>query len=205
MRDLAKRIRRQLDRDKGLSLPRLAEKGLAYARQLSTAHWYLRNVDEVGEGVRTEGRPRIDNRGFMRLGDGTLLRSINVPVELATGETGTLLLGREVFVNYGVSIGAMGSITIGDHVNVGPYVMIIDSEFHDLYDRARLPAPRPVVIEDHAWLGAKASILPGVRVGKNAVVGTGAVVTVDVPDYAVVAGVPARVIKRLDPSRFASA
>ena len=138
----------------------------------------------------------------MTIGDGTLLRSINVPVELATGVEGVLEIGAEVRLNYGVSVGVMGSVRIGDRVRIGPYVMILDTEFHGLYDRNSMPAPRPVVIEHDAWIGAKASIMPGVTIGAHAVVGVSAVVTSDVAPYTVVAGVPAREVRQLDPSGF---
>jgi acetyltransferase-like isoleucine patch superfamily enzyme len=59
-----------------------------------------------------------------------------------------------------------------------------------------------VVIEDDVWIGAKASILPGVRIGRGAIVGTGAVVNKDVPPFTVVAGVPAKIVKELDPAKF---
>lgn len=55
---------------------------------------------------------------------------------------------------------------------------------------------KPVVIGDDVWIGARAIILPGVNIGSHSVVGAGAVVTKDVPDYSVVGGVPAKVIKR---------
>ena len=87
---------------------------------------------------------------------------------------------------------------------VGPYVMIIDTEFHDHYDRNRMPDPRPVVIEEDVWIGAKASILPGVTIGRGAIVGVAAVVTKSVPAYTVVGGVPARELKKLDPERMGS-
>jgi galactoside O-acetyltransferase len=61
-----------------------------------------------------------------------------------------------------------------------------------------------VVLEPDVWVGAKASILPGVTIGRGSVVGTGAVVTRDVPPFCVVSGVPARVQRELDPTRFRS-
>jgi acetyltransferase-like isoleucine patch superfamily enzyme len=108
-----------------------------------------------------------------------------------------------VRLNYGVSIGAMGSVRIGDRTRIGPYVMIIDTEFHDVYDRDRMPEPRPVVIEEDVWIGAKASIMPGVTIGRGAVVGVSSVVSTNVQPHAVVVGIPAREVKKLDPSRFA--
>lgn len=197
-------LRRKLlrDRDAGVRVGRLVQKGAHYVLELAAAPLYLRAVDEVGEGVRTFGRPRIENLGRMVIGAGTLLRSVNVPVELATGDGAELVIGRDVRLNYGVSIGVVRQIQLGDRVRVGPYAMIIDSEFHDLYDRDKRARPRPVIIEDDVWIGAKASVLPGVTIGRGSVVGTAAVVTRDVPPFTVVAGVPAREVKRLDPARF---
>ena len=61
---------------------------------------------------------------------------------------------------------------------------------------------KPVEIGDHAWIGAGATVLPGVRVGRHAVVGAASVITKDVPDYAVAVGNPAKVIKMLDKEKF---
>jgi len=169
---------------------------------LVSAPLWLIGVDEVGAGVRTLGRPRIDNAGHMQIGDRVTIRSVPVAAELTTTANARLVIGDDTFINYGASLGATGSISLGARVNVGPYVMIIDTQFHDLYDRSLVPPPQPVVIEDDVFLGAKSSVLPGVRIGRGAVVGTGAVVTKDVEPFTIVAGVPAREVSRLDPSRF---
>lgn len=204
MWSVVERARQVLLRDKGLGLSpvELAKKSTRYARELVTAPLYLRHVDRVGPGVRTAGRPRVDNQGFMTIGANTLIRSVNVPVELATGRNGRLEIGDDCSLNYGVSIGALGRVTLGARCRLGPYVMIVDSEFHDVYDRALRPAPRPVVIGDDVWIGAKASVMPGVTIGRGAVVGTAAVVTHDVEPFTVVAGVPAKVLRRLEPGKF---
>jgi acetyltransferase-like isoleucine patch superfamily enzyme len=196
------RAREKLMRDKNLSWQRLAQKSVRYALELAMAPIYLRGVTSVGKGVRALGRPRIENFGTMSLGDGTLVRSINVPVELCTAEGAELHIGAEVRLNYGTSIGATGSIKIGDRVRLGPYVMVVDNDFHDIYNRNIRPKPRPVVIEDDVWLGAKVSVLPGVTIGRGAIVGTGAVVNKDVPPFTIVAGVPAKIVKQLDHTRF---
>ena len=87
-----------------------------------------------------------------------------------------------------------------DDVQIAANVSLISNN-HDLYDRAILTC-KPVLICKGSWIGANAVILPGVRVGKHAIVGAGAVVTKDVPDYAVAVGNPAKVIKMLDKERF---
>ena len=91
-------------------------------------------------------------------------------------------------------------ITIGDHARIAANVQLLSNN-HDPYDLDVLTC-KPVEIGAYAWLGAGVTILPGVRVGRHAVVGAASVVTKDVPDYAVAVGNPARVIKMLDKARF---
>lgn len=89
-----------------------------------------------------------------------------------------------------------GAITIGAHVMMGPDVMIITSD-HELnkegFEKGFIT--KDVVIGDYAWIGARVIILKGVKIGKRGVVAAGSVVTRDVPDYSIVGGVPAKVIK----------
>lgn len=195
---------RKVTRDLGAgrSVSQIVSKSARYAMELATAKVYLAAVNEVGPGVRTLEQPRIDNQGFISIGGHSLLRSVNVPVELATAPGARLLIGADCSINYGVSIGCTESIRLGDRCRLGPYVMIVDSAFHELLDRSKRPPSQPVIIGDDVWLGAKCSILPGVTIGRGAVVGTGAVVTRDIPAFAVVAGVPAKIVKQLDPDQF---
>jgi maltose O-acetyltransferase len=202
MRELFGKLLEKVQRDRAQGLGTLAKKSLRYAQELATAPLYLAQATHVGQGARTLGRPRIDNEGRLVIGRGTLLRSINVPVELGVGQGATLEIGDESVLNYGVSIGCMRSVRIGHRVRIGPYVMIIDTEFHSLYDRKQMPEPRPVVIEDDVWLGAKSSVLPGVTIGRGSVVGVSSVVSADVPPFTMVAGIPARPVKKLDPNQF---
>jgi acetyltransferase-like isoleucine patch superfamily enzyme len=189
-------------RDRRLGWRVVLGRGSRYLAELSTARLRLRAVDEIGPHARTLGRPRIQNLGRMTIGGHALLRSVNVPVELATGPTGELRIGEGVRVNYGTSIAAEQAVSIGDRVRIGPHAMIVDTDFHDPYQRSVRPTPIPVVIEDDVWIGAKASVLKGVCIGRGAIVGVGAVVTRDVEPFAIVAGVPARLVGRLDPDRF---
>lgn len=104
-------------------------------------------------------------------------------------------LGKNVFINHACSFLDIGGIIIEDDVLIGPRVNIT-SESHPLdpTDRKALIL-KPVHIKRNAWIGAGATILPGVTVGENAVVAAGAVVSRDVPPNVVVGGVPARVVK----------
>jgi maltose O-acetyltransferase len=91
-------------------------------------------------------------------------------------------------------------LKVGKDVMMGPYVIIVGENHKS--DRRDLPMRLqgyhqypPVRIEDDVWIGARVIILPGLRIGKGAIIGAGAVVTKDVPPYAICAGNPARVIK----------
>lgn len=202
MYDIVRHAWQKLQRDSHLSVRRRMGKVARFGLDLVMAPIFLHGATSVGRGVRVWGRPRIENYGAMHIGAKTLLRSVNVPVELCTADNATLRIGRNCSINYGVSIGATGSITLGDRVRIGPYTMIVDTDFHDPLKRDVRPPPRPVVLEDDVWVGAKASIMPGVRIGRGSIVGTGSVVTRDVPPFTVVGGVPARIIRNLDPQHF---
>lgn len=106
-------------------------------------------------------------------------------------------IGKNVFINHACSFLDMGGITIEDDVLIGPKVNLI-TENHPLDPvNRRALITKPIVVKRKAWIGAAATILPGVTIGENAVVAAGAVVTTDVPANAIVGGVPAKVIKTL--------
>lgn len=109
----------------------------------------------------------------------------------------SIQIGKNVFINHACSFLDIGGITIEDDVQIGPRVNLT-SENHPLdpTDRQTL-IPRPVVIKCNAWIGAGATILPGVTVGENSIVAAGAVVSRDVPPNTVAAGIPAKVVKTL--------
>ena len=108
-------------------------------------------------------------------------------------------IGAGCFLNFNVVVLDCAEVTIGDRVQVAPAVQIYTAE-HPLDAAARataLESARPVHIGDDAWLGGGAIILPGVRIGAGSVVAAGAVVTRDVPPATLVAGNPARPLRRL--------
>jgi lipopolysaccharide O-acetyltransferase len=119
-----------------------------------------------------------------------------------------LSIGDGFRSNSYLHIGVQSSVVIGKNVLVASGVYISDHS-HGAYSNFESSDPfiapvhrklfaAPIVIGDNVWLGEKVAILPGVRVGNGVIVGAGAVVTKDVPDYSIVAGVPAKVIKRYD-------
>jgi acetyltransferase-like isoleucine patch superfamily enzyme len=106
-------------------------------------------------------------------------------------------LGKNVFINHACSFLDLGGIIIEDGVMIAPKVNIT-SEGHPVEASTRKTlVPKKVVIKQNAWIGAGASILPGVTIGENAVVAAGALVTKDVPANTLVGGVPAKVLKQL--------
>jgi acetyltransferase-like isoleucine patch superfamily enzyme len=109
-------------------------------------------------------------------------------------------LGKNVFINHACSFLDMGGITIEDEVLIGPRVNLV-TENHPLNpgDRRALIC-KPITIKRNAWIGAAATILPGVTIGENAVVAAGAVVSKDVPANTVVGGIPAKFIKSIEQS-----
>ncbi|GAB3736779.1 sugar O-acetyltransferase [Spirosoma lituiforme] len=109
----------------------------------------------------------------------------------------SIRLGKNVFINHTCSFLDIGGITIEDDVQIGPRVNLT-SENHPLDPANRKTVLlQPILIRRNAWIGAGATILPGVTVGENSIVAAGAVVSRDVPPNTVVAGIPAKVVKAL--------
>ncbi len=116
-------------------------------------------------------------------------------------------VGQDVYIgpNLTLSVGVSDknmTLNIGDRVSFGPNVTLILASHPNnsrLKNVLQFP-PRKIVIEDDAWLGANCVLLPGITIGTCSVVGAGAVVTKDVPPYTIVAGVPAREIRKISKS-----
>ena len=107
-------------------------------------------------------------------------------------------IGKNVFINHACSFLDLGGITIEDDVLIGPRVNLT-TENHpvDPYRRKSLDL-NSIVLKKNAWIGAGATILPGVTIGENAIVAAGAVVNKDVPTNTIVGGIPAKVIKTIN-------
>ena len=107
-------------------------------------------------------------------------------------------IGKNVFINMGCKFQDQGGIFIGDGALIGHNVVLATLN-HAISpgDRATM-IPAPIHIGRHVWIGANATVLPGVTIGEGAIVAAGAVVTKDVPKNTMVGGVPARVIRTID-------
>jgi len=111
-------------------------------------------------------------------------------------------IGDDSIVGEGAVLDGRDTLIIGNHVDIASEVMIYNSE-HDVQDSAFQAKTAPVEISDYVFIGPRAIILPGIKIGKGAVVGAGAVVTKDVESFTIVGGVPAKVIgerKNKDPN-----
>lgn len=130
------------------------------------------------------------------VGRNTIIECTGVLNDLGEG----IVIGDNVGISPNCFLGVRGKIEIGDDTIFGPYVSL-HSENHNYQDmdspiRLQGTSRSGITIGKNCWIGAKATILDGVTVGDGVVVAAGAVVTKDVPDNVVVAGVPARVVKK---------
>jgi maltose O-acetyltransferase len=104
-----------------------------------------------------------------------------------------IVIGEDTIVGEGAVLDGRDKLFIGNHVDIATDVMIYNSE-HDVNGKNFGATLAAVKIEDYVFIGPRAIILAGVTIGKGAIVGAGAVVTKDVPPFAIVGGVPAKII-----------
>ncbi|NDP22506.1 MAG: acyltransferase [Paludibacter sp.] len=125
--------------------------------------------------------------GF-KLGKGSTI-FMNCKFDCARG----LTIGQNSIINANCRIDSRGSIEIGNNVSISEDVIILTADHDELFEISG--RNKKVIIEDYVWIGTRATIMPGVTLGKGAVVATGAIVTKNVETLNVVAGIPARFIK----------
>ena len=198
------KLRRKIARNLGMGLKPFLSKGVRFAKSTIVTRYLMRGVNVLGVGVRIEGlAPKIENlRGNIILGDDIMFAAPRTAIYLGVEPDATLSIGDESWINDGVWFGCTKRISLGRRVLLGPGVRILDSNYHDLIERWKRPPGRPVTIDDDVWIASDAIILPGVTIGRGAVVGAKSVVREDVAPYTVVAGSPARLVKTLDPQLF---
>ena len=160
---------------------------------------------DFGKHISIERLPYIWGRGILSFGD-NLSISGKISIAFARRPEGLpeFVVGRGVFIGHDSAFMLARSIMIGDFCLIGGGVRIQDNDGHPLdgdlrkkHEKISEESIAPVVLGENVWIGARATILKGVTIGDNAVVGTGSVVTKDVPANTVVAGNPARVIKSI--------
>ena len=157
-------------------------------------------VNTISGFVGDDVAGRLVRRDVLRLAGATVPRSTHVLGDTWFSHPAHLRAGERCLLNRRCYLDLHAAITLGDDVVIGHGTSIITSR-HSIgpaWRRAGSVEGLQVVIDSGAWLGANVTILPGVTVGSGAVVAAGAVVLGDVPANAMVAGVPARVVRRLD-------
>ena len=132
-------------------------------------------------------------RFFYRLAGMTIGSGSTIHTHARFYHPSNITIGRDTIIGEGAVLDGRDKLTIGDHVDFASEVMVYNSQ-HDLEADDFRAVSGPVKIEDYVFVGPRAIILPGVTIGKGAVVAAAAVVTKDVNPFEIVGGVPAKVI-----------
>ncbi|MCB9378077.1 MAG: acyltransferase [Holophagales bacterium] len=148
----------------------------------------------IESGVHTERRTggvhiAVASGARVEIGAGTWLRSDLGPVRIFAFPGARIRIGREGFLN-GCHLSSKAALELGERVWVGPGTRIFDADQHDL-DADRRERIAPVRIGDHCWIAADVTILQGVEIGEQSVVGTRSLVTTSIPPHSLAYGAPA--------------
>lgn len=143
-----------------------------------------------------EGSPTLEGEGEFVLENHCRFSGAHVPALLSTTADARIVVGRLAGVAHAVELIAAEEISIGENSLLGPYVAIYDSSLHQLEEDDPVKQA-PVRIGKNVWVGHGATILNGVTIGDQAVIGAGAVISRDVPPRTLVAGNPAKPIREL--------
>jgi acetyltransferase-like isoleucine patch superfamily enzyme len=153
--------------------------------------------ERIGAHLEVQGPCRIGGDGVIELGDNCVIRSHAAnQVEITAGSGARIGIGNRVFLNQGVRLACTTEILIGDRCQIGDESVLLDTDYHGV---GPMPAKRaPICLESDVWLATRVIVLRGVTIGRGSVIGAGSVVTHSIPAYSFAAGMPARVIKRLE-------
>jgi acetyltransferase-like isoleucine patch superfamily enzyme len=143
------------------------------------------------------GRVLFQLRGRAVFGRGFIADAHISAVSIIVRENATLIVGDDVYMNYGVTIEACHEVRIGSHVLMAPLVSIIDDNRHETEPGAALHKG-PIVIGNNVWLARNVAVIPGASIGDGCVIAANSVVCTDIPTNSLAAGAPARVIRKLD-------
>ena len=157
------------------------------------------------------GKRKIKKAKYLKVGKGTRIHSgakfLCYDSNFDQKLNPEIKIGNDVYINDDCLIIATDKVTIEDHASFGHRVeLITDNHGLDVEVASYLENPiisKPVTIQEGAWLGNNVIVLPGVTIGKKAVIGAGSIVTHDIPPYSIAVGSPAKVIKRYDEGKKA--
>lgn len=157
---------------------------------------YKIKFTSCGKYFILKGKPYIRIKGKAHVGDFCDLTSTHTKLKIIVEPEGKLLIGDDVRIN-GAHISVSHSIKIGNQVSISPYCLLLDNDYHSIYNNRERGKKKGIVIDDKAWIASKATILKGVHIGEGAVITSGSVVISDIPSHCLAGGVPARVIKKI--------
>lgn len=174
---------------------------------LSYRSWIVKfKFQSCGQHLFVAGKARIvTGGGNIVVGDNFIMDEFAEiccnPIENKTDCQPKLIIGNNVHLSKHCCIGCSNMIVLENDVRLAPYCHITDRNhvYKDIYTpiwKQPTESPGPVVIGEQTWLGFGVQVMPNVKIGKHCVVAAGSIVTKDIPDYSVVTGIPAKVIKR---------
>jgi acetyltransferase-like isoleucine patch superfamily enzyme len=163
------------------------------------------SCESVGTGLLLyENMPKFLGNLEVVLGNRVTLSGDHVWISGGSGKANRFVVGDDTYLGHALQVISGSTVTIGKHVSIGNRVVLNGFSGHPLDPMRRaageppdLAGSAPITIEDYVWIANDATVLPGVTIGRGAVVASGAIVTKDVPELAVVAGVPARVVRTI--------
>jgi acetyltransferase-like isoleucine patch superfamily enzyme/acyl carrier protein len=161
-----------------------------------TAFW-LRTCDRVGKEPHFHGRPTVIGSGRISIGDRFRLASRPVPSHLVAGPMGVLEIGDDVSIAHGAAVAAFERVQIGEGTCIGPFVVIMDTNFHGASgDQSVQHDCRPVIIGSHCRIGSRVTITRGASIGDGVEILAGSVVSSAIPAGVCVGGARARIVGR---------
>ena len=167
--------------------------GLARLLNRTRAKWYFRHAQSVGKNLVVRGRPLISNRNVY-IGDNVTIISTHRRTHFV-GE-GRIELKDNSIVSSGSVLMSAERITLEEYAGISMECMVSDSNLHPIGSDPIVT--EPIVFGRGSWTGFRAIVMPGVHVGSRAVVAAGSIVTKDVEDDTLVAGIPAKLVRKLE-------
>lgn len=174
----------------------MKKKSIKKFRSHGDGNFKLSDFRKFGHNVIIENGVKIFHPGNISIGNNVY---IGHNVFLKGYYKNRIDIGNNTWIGQSAFLHGAGGIKIGDFVGIGPYVKILTSFHKDLgIDSLLLFNPlefKKVIVGDGSDIGIGAIILAGVKIGRGVIIGAGAVVTKDIPDYAVAVGIPAKIIR----------